>query len=115
MFSPPTIFIVFITVFPDGESFCGDNGKSRGDGGKQESLLLSALVGDTKVIIDAVDLASSGGPGEGSTLSNTKALRLFDLLTENNSSLNWQLLYSIIYDRIVLSIYALLPPNKPVT
>ena len=54
------LFIFFIIVFPDGESFCGDNGKNRGDGGKRESLLLSALVGDTNVIIDDVDLASSG-------------------------------------------------------
>jgi hypothetical protein len=87
LFFSPAIFIVFIIVFPDGESFCGDNGKSRGDGGKRESLLLSALVGDTKIIIDAVDLASSGGPGGGSTLSNTTALRLFDLL--NNSGMPW--------------------------
>jgi hypothetical protein len=74
LFFPPTIFIFFIIVFPDGESFCGDNGKSRGVGGKRESLLLSALVGDTNVIIDDVDLSSSGGPGAGSTLSNTTAL-----------------------------------------
>lgn len=68
------LFIFFIIVFPDGESFCGDNGKNRGDGGKRESLLLSALVGDTNVIIDDVDLASSGSPGAGSALFNATAL-----------------------------------------
>ena len=74
LFFPPTILIFFIVVVPDGESFCGDNGKNRGDGGKRESLLLSALLGDTNVIIDDVDLASSGGPGVGSTLFNATAL-----------------------------------------
>jgi hypothetical protein len=74
LFFPPTILIFFIVVFPDGESFCGDNGENRGDGGKRESLLLSALVGDTNVIIDDVDLASSGGPGAGSTVFNATAL-----------------------------------------
>ena len=58
LFFPPTILIFFIIVFPDGESFWGDNCKSRGDGGKRESLLLSALVGDTNVIIDDVDLVN---------------------------------------------------------
>ena len=74
LFFPPTIFIFFIIVFSDGESFCGDYGKIRGVGGKRESFLLSALVGDTNVIIDDVDLAFSGGPGAGSTLSNKNGI-----------------------------------------